>query len=112
MSAMILISPFLFVVIKSSTSPTVNPSVKSKAEHSSEFKKYPGQKIFSSILPMELFGEFQLKKRSQASQKMKPKTISISEEEKEEVVYQELQERLFKLLENQFDSLFYLHFIS
>ena len=61
---------------------------------------------------MELFGEFQLKKRSQASQKMKPKTISISEEKKEEVVYQELQERLFKRLENQFDSLFYLHFIS
>ena len=43
---------------------------------------------------------------------MKPKTISISEKEKEEVVYQELQERLFKLSENQFDSLFYLHFIS
>ena len=61
---------------------------------------------------MELFDNFQFKKRSQPSQKMKPKTISISEEEKEEVVYQELQERLFKLLENQFDSLFYLHFIS
>ena len=43
---------------------------------------------------------------------MKLKTISISEEEKEEVEYQELQERLFKQLENQFDSLFYLHFIS
>ena len=37
MTAMILISPLLFVVIKSSNSPTVNPSVKSKVEPSSKY---------------------------------------------------------------------------